>query len=34
VAGDMSDGPSLVVRAMQDGKNAAKGIADYLGVAM
>lgn len=32
VAGDMSDGPSLVVRAMQDGKNAAKGIADFLGV--
>jgi len=34
VAGDMSDGPSLVVRAMQDGKNAAKGIADFLGVKM
>ncbi len=26
VAGDMAEGPSLVVRAMQDGKNAAKGI--------
>jgi glutamate synthase (NADPH/NADH) small chain len=34
VAGDMTDGPSLVVRAMQDGKHAAKGIADYLGVSM
>ncbi len=32
VAGDMTDGPSLVVRAMQDGKNAAKAVGDYLGV--
>ncbi len=32
VAGDMTDGPSLVVRAMQDGKNAARDIAKYLGV--
>lgn len=32
VAGDMTDGPSLVVRAMQDGKNAADAIGEYLGV--
>ncbi len=32
VAGDMTDGPSLVVRAMQDGKNAAFAIGAYLGV--
>ncbi|MBT3192521.1 MAG: glutamate synthase subunit beta [Verrucomicrobia bacterium] len=31
VAGDITDGPSLVVRAMQDGKNAAKGITAFLG---
>lgn len=31
VAGDITDGPSLVVRAMQDGKNAAKGVIDFLG---
>ncbi len=30
VAGDITDGPSLVVRAMQDGKNAAKGVMKYL----
>jgi len=30
VAGDITDGPSLVVRAMQDGKMAAKGIAAFL----
>ena len=30
VAGDITDGPSLVVRAMQDGKNAAKGVMGYL----
>ena len=30
VAGDMAEGPSLVVRAMQDGKNAAAAIARYL----
>ncbi len=34
VAGDMTDGPSLVVRAMQDGKNAAKAVATYLEVEM
>ena len=32
VAGDMTDGPSLVVRAMQDGKNAAFAVGAYLGV--
>lgn len=32
VAGDMTDGPSLVVRAMQDGKNAAHAVGAYLGV--
>jgi len=32
VAGDMTDGPSLVVRAMQDGKNAAKAVGTYLGI--
>jgi len=32
VAGDVTDGPSLVVRAMQDGKNAAKAIGDFLDV--
>ena len=32
VAGDMTDGPSLVVRAMQDGKNAAFAIGAYLGI--
>ncbi|HAS83375.1 MAG TPA: hypothetical protein DCS43_12085 [Verrucomicrobia bacterium] len=30
VAGDMTDGPSLVVRAMQDGKRAADGVVEYL----
>jgi NADPH-dependent glutamate synthase beta subunit-like oxidoreductase len=30
----MTDGPSLVVRAMQDGKNAARAIGDFLGVAV
>jgi glutamate synthase (NADPH) small chain len=30
VAGDIAEGPSLVVRAMQDGKNAAVGIIDAL----
>jgi len=30
VAGDIAAGPSLVVRAMQDGKNAAKGILGFL----
>ena len=30
VAGDMAEGPSLVVRAMQDGKNAAGAIGRYL----
>lgn len=30
VAGDMADGPSLVVRAMQDGKNAADAILQSL----
>lgn len=34
VAGDMTDGPSLVVRAMQDGKNAAHSIGEYLKVPM
>jgi glutamate synthase (NADPH/NADH) small chain len=32
VAGDMTDGPSLVVRAMQDGKNAASAIGRFLKV--
>ncbi|MFU8780762.1 MAG: glutamate synthase subunit beta [Kiritimatiellia bacterium] len=32
VAGDMTDGPSLVVRAMQDGKLAAQSIGAYLGI--
>ena len=30
VAGDMSMGASLVVRAMMDGRNAAAGVAAYL----
>ena len=30
VAGDMSQGASLVVRAIQDGKDAAAGITRYL----
>ena len=30
VAGDITDGPSLVVRAMQDGKLAAKGITAFF----
>ncbi len=30
VAGDMTDGPSLVVRAMQDGKRAADAIREFL----
>jgi glutamate synthase (NADPH/NADH) small chain len=30
VAGDAAEGPSLVVRAMQDGKRAAAGIIEYL----
>ncbi len=30
IAGDVADGPSLVVRAMQDGKNTAKGIIEHL----
>jgi len=30
VAGDMAEGPSLVVRAIQDGKQAAAGIARHL----
>ncbi len=31
VAGDITDGPSLVVRAMQDGKKAAMGVIKFLG---
>ncbi len=34
VAGDITDGPSLVVRAIQDGKNAAVEIARFLGMVM
>jgi glutamate synthase (NADPH/NADH) small chain len=30
VAGDIAEGPSLVVRAMQDGKNAAAGVLHHL----
>jgi glutamate synthase (NADPH/NADH) small chain len=30
VAGDVTEGPSLVVRAMQDGKNAARGVIAFL----